>query len=153
MAGHGRTGWLLAKLIQYFEKCSGDEAVKRCRERFCEECVESMSQLDNLNCVTEIESDLPGTSREGVYYDWKDNYYRNKSVGYPPATNYDDVDNLKEKSITPISETEGEIDDELLEIYMKEQRGEELTSEEQRRLDEDIAQVIAWDMKKAEEND
>lgn len=50
MGGHGRTGWLAAKLIKYFEGCTGDEAVKRIRSRLCEECVESEAQVKDLGC-------------------------------------------------------------------------------------------------------
>lgn len=50
VGGHGRTGWLAARLIREFEGYSGDEAVRRIRRRFCKECVESKTQLKDLGC-------------------------------------------------------------------------------------------------------
>lgn len=54
VAGHGRTGWLLAKLIQHFENTTGDEAVRRARGRLCKKCVETETQVTNLGCKGEI---------------------------------------------------------------------------------------------------
>lgn len=51
---HGRTGWLLAKLIKAYEGVDGDEAVRRVRHRLCPECVESESQCQDLGCITEL---------------------------------------------------------------------------------------------------
>lgn len=56
-AGHGRTGWLYAKLIKEFEGCTGDEAVTRARERFCPRCVESLVQTIDLGCEHVQHSD------------------------------------------------------------------------------------------------
>lgn len=56
-AGHGRTGWLLGMLIQHYEKCDGDEAVRRVRKRFCPECVESSTQIKSLGCKKELGAD------------------------------------------------------------------------------------------------
>lgn len=49
--GHGRTGWLAARLVKEFEGVDGDEAVRRVRERYCVEAVESNVQADDLGCV------------------------------------------------------------------------------------------------------
>lgn len=50
---HGRTGWLLARLIKHFEGMDGDQAVRAVRTRFCVECVESYSQIKDLGSKTE----------------------------------------------------------------------------------------------------
>jgi len=77
--GHGRTGWLAAMLIKYFENCSGDEAVRRIRERFCKECVESKTQIEDLDCKKEKGSDKVSTFASDS--SWKRDYY----PGWPPT--------------------------------------------------------------------
>ena len=57
LAGHGRTGWVYAKLIKEYEGCTGDEAVRRARKRFCPRCVESEEQVKDLGCEHELPSD------------------------------------------------------------------------------------------------
>lgn len=47
---HGRTGWLYARLIKHYEKVSGDTAVRRARERYCEKMVETSKQIKQLGC-------------------------------------------------------------------------------------------------------
>ena len=56
IAAHGRTGWLLARLIKHFEGCDGDEAVRRVRKRLCDQCVETYEQIADLGCVKERPS-------------------------------------------------------------------------------------------------
>ena len=71
---HGRTGWLAAKLIMHFEKCSGDKAVKLIRKRLCHECVESQVQFDDLGCKKYKEELLP-------YLGWNDKDKEDKEDG------------------------------------------------------------------------
>jgi hypothetical protein len=66
-AGHGRTGWVLAKLIKSIEKCNGDEAVKRTRERYCMKCVESDKQIEDLGCKVIKKTDKPYSGKVGVF--------------------------------------------------------------------------------------
>ncbi len=49
--GHGRTGWLAARLVKHFEQVSGDEAVRLIRERYCGKAVETHRQCDDLGCL------------------------------------------------------------------------------------------------------
>lgn len=86
--GHGRTGWLAAKLIKHFEKCSGDDAVRRIRERFCEECVESEVQIKDLGCESIKGSDrvyCPTTPLFGGT-----GYYSEPIKPYSPSETYND---------------------------------------------------------------
>lgn len=55
MGAHGRTGWVLAKLIKIYEQVSGDEAVIRIRKRLCVECVESTRQLEDLKAKKHLK--------------------------------------------------------------------------------------------------
>ncbi len=48
IGGHGRTGWVAAKVHQLITGCSGDEAVQHIRGGYCEEAIETQIQLDNL---------------------------------------------------------------------------------------------------------
>lgn len=82
VGGHGRTGWLAAKLIQYFEKCSGDEAVRRIRERFCKKCVESKAQADDLGCKDVSGSDSVKKASSFSYKDWEKT---RSSYEWPPS--------------------------------------------------------------------
>ena len=50
MGAHGRTGWLYAELIKHYEQVTGDTAVRRARERFCDSMVESKEQRKKLGC-------------------------------------------------------------------------------------------------------
>ena len=52
MGGHGRTGWLAAKVHQLITDCSGDEAVNHVRDNYCLEAVESQLQLTDLGCLS-----------------------------------------------------------------------------------------------------
>lgn len=56
MGAHGRTGWLYARLIKHYEEVSGDVAVRRARERFCNNMVETKEQTKQLGCKKEIGS-------------------------------------------------------------------------------------------------
>lgn len=91
MAGHGRTGWVYAKLIKEYEGCSGDEAVRRVRKRFCPKCVESEEQTKDLGCVHELPSDelrkpIPASSSWG----WANRFP--KKVINKGATSFRDKD-------------------------------------------------------------
>ncbi len=46
--GHGRTGWLAAKVHQLLTKCSGRDAVNHIRANYCIDAVETMVQLRDL---------------------------------------------------------------------------------------------------------
>ena len=46
VGGHGRTGYLLSVLIALEEGCGAGAAIKRVRERYCSEAVESYRQLE-----------------------------------------------------------------------------------------------------------
>lgn len=46
--GHGRTGWLLGKLIKEVENIEGDKLIRTIRKRWCEEAVESKEQFKSL---------------------------------------------------------------------------------------------------------
>lgn len=143
MAGHGRTGWLLSKLIQHFEKCSGDEAVERCRERFCKKCVESSAQIEDLGCVSVKESYTAFSF--GDVSKWESQFAQPI-----PYTEKPEKSIIKGTETTPVSADE--ISDELWAIYRKEQEGEKLTPEEQKMLDDDLGKLIACDMKNAEDS-
>jgi len=56
---HGRTGWLLAKLIKHYEGADGDTAIKEVRKRLCKECVETETQIEELGAVKEQPSNKP----------------------------------------------------------------------------------------------
>ena len=53
VGGHGRTGWLAAKVLQELTNCSGNEAVDYVRENYCSSAIETQTQLNDLG------SDLP----------------------------------------------------------------------------------------------
>jgi hypothetical protein len=89
---HGRTGWVLARLIKYYEKCSGDEAVVAIRKRLCVECVESVSQIDDLECKKEVASDTykyAATSLCGGYYG-TESKYNLKAISTKPESIFPD---------------------------------------------------------------
>lgn len=46
--GHGRTGWVLAKLIEHYEGTKGDKLVKEVRKRLCFKAIETPIQLSDL---------------------------------------------------------------------------------------------------------
>lgn len=69
MGGHGRTGWLAAKLYKEVLGCDGDTAVTWVRENYCKKAVETNSQLVDLGC-TYI---LPTKEFATHYGNW-DNY-------------------------------------------------------------------------------
>lgn len=71
-AGHGRTGWVLAKLIKSIEKCSGDEAVRRTRKRYCQKCVESEVQRTDLGCKAIVGSDPKPNTSVSKTWRWDD---------------------------------------------------------------------------------
>jgi hypothetical protein len=51
VGGHGRTGWLAAKLIVALTGVSGDQAVAALRENYCHKAVETQAQADDLGLV------------------------------------------------------------------------------------------------------
>lgn len=51
VGGHGRTGWLAARIYKEVMQCSGDEAVTWIRDHYCDDAVESLSQIQDLGCV------------------------------------------------------------------------------------------------------
>ena len=55
MGGHGRTGWLAAKLYKEVTGCHGDEAVEYVRDKYCFDAVESQGQLTDLGCSDKIK--------------------------------------------------------------------------------------------------
>jgi hypothetical protein len=65
---HGRTGWVLARLIKDLEGLDGDEAVFQTRKRLCHECVESEEQIRNLGCKVAVANRLPLAPATGGYY-------------------------------------------------------------------------------------
>jgi hypothetical protein len=48
VGGHGRTGWLLGKLIKSVEGLKGDDLVEAVRHRWCKEAIESEDQFKSL---------------------------------------------------------------------------------------------------------
>jgi len=67
ISAHGRTGWLLARLIKHYEGVDGDEAVRRVRKRLCENCVETDVQIDSLGCIREFPSIYPRVPSKTSY--------------------------------------------------------------------------------------
>ena len=125
MAGHGRTGWVLAKLIKRFEHVNGDEAVKRVRERYCKKCVESKLQVADLGCKNIEGSDLsvfPSSGKpsllRGLEYDpvrdeWKETTIPQLGIGSAashPLDEYAWGDDYYKKKNKPMSSTEEWLD-------------------------------------------
>jgi hypothetical protein len=48
VGGHGRTGWLAAKVLQELTDCSGNEAVDYVRNNYCSSAIETRTQLNDL---------------------------------------------------------------------------------------------------------
>lgn len=139
-AGHGRTGWLLARLIKYFERSSGDEAVRRARKRLCVKCVETIDQIRDLGCSKEIgwyvqrtlwkeeaqgkkphivsPFPLASTASAGTYYD----NWLQKKLAEAEETPEDPV-------IEP--DTVEDITPELVEAWRKMNNEEDLSEEEE----------------------
>jgi hypothetical protein len=46
--GHGRTGWMLGKLIKDIEHIEGNELIEIVRHRWCKEAIESKEQFKSL---------------------------------------------------------------------------------------------------------
>ncbi len=65
IGGHGRTGWLAAKVHQMITECTGDEAVAYVREHYCENAIETVTQLNDLGCE---ESEVAGYGTRVTYY-------------------------------------------------------------------------------------
>jgi len=127
LAGHGRTGWLLAKLIMHFESKTGDEAVREARNRLCYKCVETQVQVINLGCIEEMgwytKKLLKQTPAEETLYDkWMK---QNPSPPSPLKT----IETIREHPMM------GEVQ----EAWRKDCAGEELTEREERLIMEDIA--------------
>ena len=51
VGGHGRTGWLAAKVLQKLTGCSGDEAVDYVRDNYCASAIETQTQLNDLGSI------------------------------------------------------------------------------------------------------
>ena len=75
IGGHGRTGWLAAKVHQLITGCSGDEAVEHIRTGYCDDAIETQIQLDDLGAKTA----KPGKFGYSVTY--VQNY---KTIGFDP---------------------------------------------------------------------
>jgi hypothetical protein len=75
IGGHGRTGWLAAKVHQLITGCSGDEAVEHVRKNYCDDAIETQIQLDDLGAKTA----KPGKWGYSVTYV---NSY--KTIGFDP---------------------------------------------------------------------
>jgi len=75
IGGHGRTGWLVAKVHQLITDCTGDEAVKHVREGYCDEAIETQIQLDDLKAETSKPSKF------GYSVTYVQNY---KMIGFDP---------------------------------------------------------------------
>ena len=123
-AGHGRTGWLLARLIKQFEKVSGDEAVRRVRKRLCEECVETSKQAEDLKCKKELGTRQIVTPSEGG--SWHKKWLR-------------DMEDIKLKDMEEKPDVTPETTSEVIEAWRKQNNNEKLTEEEERLIMEDIA--------------
>jgi len=52
IGGHGRTGWVAAKVHQMITGCTGDEAVAYIRKNYCDNAIETQIQLDDLGAKT-----------------------------------------------------------------------------------------------------
>ena len=153
VAGHGRTGWLLAKLIKHFENTTGDEAVRRARKRLCKKCVETGVQVDNLGCKSEIgwyEQRKIFEGKDGSKWWEKEGHYekwlRKRSGGN--TTVIKDIDEEIEIPETPVIVedlegqprlTGGDTSQELIEAWKKINMGEALSEEEERLIMEDTA--------------
>ena len=159
MAGHGRTGWLLAKLIKHFENTTGDEAVRRARKRLCKKCVETGMQITNLGCESEIgwyeqKKILEGADKwkfgtgETIYEKW----VREQSEKNTTVIKDIEVVEIVEIPETPeipevVEDAEGQprlieggdTSQELIEAWKKCNAGDTLSEEEERLIMEDTA--------------
>lgn len=132
-AGHGRTGWLLAKLIMHFEGKTGDEAVREARSRLCYKCVETQVQITNLGCIEEVGWHAKkllkqGQESETLYEKWfrqNEPFKANNSPSSPSTITETNRENTRT----------GEVQ----EAWKKDCAGEELTEREERLIMEDIA--------------
>jgi len=140
MAGHGRTGWLFAKLIKHFENTTGDEAVRRARERLCKKCVETGVQITNLGCKSEI-----GWYQQKKIFEEKDNkwdYWKNpvgETIYEKWMRKQDEKDVIIEDAEGQPKLTEGDVSQGLVEAWRKSNAGETLSEEEERLIMEDTA--------------
>lgn len=141
-AGHGRTGWLLAKLLKHFENLSGDEAVMEVRERLCYKAVETEAQVNNLECMFEIgyyDIKLNNPS-EGYYKDWLTDKFGEKEKDETNAE--EPVTVVKDEDGRTAFKDEEPIDKyhpDLIEAWRKHNNDETLTEEEERLILEDMA--------------
>jgi len=51
LGGHGRTGWLAARLVMHYLNLDGPAAVQYVRRNYSESAVETRSQLHDLGCI------------------------------------------------------------------------------------------------------
>ena len=51
LGGHGRTGWLAARLVMHYLNLDGPEAVQYVRRNYSRSAVETRSQLHDLGCI------------------------------------------------------------------------------------------------------
>jgi len=54
--GHGRTGWLAAKVLMLLTRQDGSSALKYIREKYCGDAVETRKQLADLGAEVEAKS-------------------------------------------------------------------------------------------------
>lgn len=119
MAGHGRTGWVLAKLIKDFEKVSGDKAVELTRKRYCKKCVESAIQAEDLGCKKTKGTDIVSQKKlKGLQYNTKTGKWKSADVpqiGYASSA-YDEYEwgdeyyKKKDKPMSTEKEWLGDLD-------------------------------------------
>lgn len=160
MAGHGRTGWLLAKLIKHFENTTGDEAVRRARKRLCKKCVETGVQVTNLGCKNEIgwyeqkkifmgkEDGNSFWAGEPYYEKWLREHKKEDTIVIKDTEEVEIQEIPETPEIPKVAEdaegqprlTEGkDTSRELIEAWRKINRDEALSEEEERLIMEDTA--------------
>lgn len=87
LGGHGRTGWLAAKVHQMLTGCSGVEAVNHIRSTFCKEAIETAVQLHDLGIYGRSDA-RGGILSEDDEPDW-DNFYNSGAAWKEePGENY-----------------------------------------------------------------
>jgi hypothetical protein len=129
VAGHGRTGWLLAKLIMEIEEVDADEAVRRTRERLCYKCVETEAQIKELGCVDELGWYEIRELNEAV----KKQNQRKLFYGNDVVVIEDEEDELD-----IVEKHQRNLDN----AWNKHNAGHELTEEEEKLIIEDISRSV-----------
>jgi protein-tyrosine phosphatase len=67
-SGHGRTGWIVGRLIMRYEGLVGRKCVEEVRKRLCSEAIESDSQLRDLK----VEERELVTLKRGAFSAWSE---------------------------------------------------------------------------------